>query len=68
MITYEVRIASGYGVRWRLPDVSFRGFLEPQMEGNSESCSHFLFFNKNVLFVHGYGHSLVDGHEKGWIH
>jgi hypothetical protein len=34
----EVRVASGYGARWKLEttDVFFRGFLEPQMPNGHE--------------------------------
>lgn len=30
---FEVRTKEGYGARWYADGSSFRGFLEPQMEG-----------------------------------
>ncbi len=33
---YEVRNKEGYGVRWSLDGLQFRGFLEPQMENGHE--------------------------------
>ncbi|TMW56780.1 hypothetical protein Poli38472_006790 [Pythium oligandrum] len=35
--TFEVRNAMGYGARWYLRDLSFRGFLEPPMENGHEN-------------------------------
>jgi hypothetical protein len=35
-VMFEVRTLNGYGVRWSLPQVKFRGFLEPQMEDGHE--------------------------------
>ena len=36
VILVECRVQQGYGIRWQL-DGTFRGFLEPQMDGGHES-------------------------------
>jgi hypothetical protein len=36
IIIIELRITDGYGIRWQVNDGTFRGFLEPQMEGGHE--------------------------------
>jgi hypothetical protein len=33
---FEVRVAAGYGTRWSLDNITYRGFLEPPDEDGHE--------------------------------
>ncbi len=54
MRIFELRIMQGYGARWSADGRTFRGFLEPQLEGNGVVVSFHVQVDSYVLcvFVH----------------